>query len=495
MRGNFIDGIWRPVQSADDVYIRKNPARLSETLYEMPWATAAVDEAVHSASRAQASWDRLGREGRLVYLERFSKELEKRSEALARAISEEAGKPLWEARGEANALMAKISIMTGEGGELTAPHHPDGLDGGHWEYRPLGVIAVLGPFNFPLHLPNGHIIPALYNGNTVVIKPSELTSRCMEIYLEAAEEAEFPSGVLNLVEGPGEVGAALVEHRDVDGIAFTGSYETGLRIKRATLEHHWKLLALEMGGKNTSIVLEDADLEQTINEILYAAFMTAGQRCSATSRVVVREEIFDEFCARFAAQAERVTTGDPIDETCFMGPLVDEKAFKKFLAAQEETESGNLEPILRGGRARDDLDGYYVSPAVWKVDEFDPAGAHQATEIFGPDVVVYSAANDPRAARIANGTDFGLAMSIFTADEARFEALAQPLRAGIVNMNRSTCGASSRLPFGGVKKSGNHRPSAVTAGLYVTYPQAQLRQAAGWDASKNESAPWSLLKS
>lgn len=493
MRGNYIDGIWRPIENSDGVFTRTNPARRGETLYEMKWDVASVDDAVTAAKRASAGWDRLGRDGRLVYLEKFRDALKLRQDDLAEAIANEAGKPLWEARGEAGALLAKIDIMTGEGGELTAPVRPEGLAGGHWEYRPLGVVGVLGPFNFPLHLPNGHIIPALFNGNTVVIKPSELTSRCMELYIEAAEEAGFPRGVVNLVHGPGQVGAALVEHRDLDGVAFTGSYETGLRIKRATLEHHWKLLALEMGGKNTSIVLEDADLEQTVNEILYAAYMTTGQRCSATSRVVVRNEILDEFCRHFVAASERVTMGDPLDEECFMGPLVDEKAYEKFLAAQDETEDGNLECLLRGGKAREDLDGYYVKPAVWKVGEFDPVGAHQSTEIFGPDVVIYGVDNDLEAALIANGTDFGLAMSIFTADEERFESLTRPLKAGIVNMNRSTCGASSRLPFGGVKKSGNHRPSAVTAGLYVTYPQAQLREAPGWDASKNDSAPWSLL--
>ncbi len=494
MQGNFISGQWQQVGQADGVLTRHNPADLDEQLFEIPWTVSAVDEAVSAAKAAQPKWDKLGREGRLPYFERFAAALTSRKDELALAISKQAGKPLWEAQGEAGALVAKIKIMTGEGAQLTAPVYPETVAGGHWRYRPLGVVAVLGPFNFPLHLPNGHIIPALFNGNTAVVKPSEVTSQCMEIYFQCAQEAGFPPGVLNLVHGPGQVGAALVEHKDIAAVLFTGSYDTGLRIKRATLEHHWKLLALEMGGKNTSIILEDADLEQAVNEIAFAAYMTTGQRCSATSRVVVRSELVDEFTERFVAISKRITTGHPVDETPFMGPLVNEAAFNKYLAAQQENEGGNLISVLEGGRTREDLNGYFVKPAVWRVKNLDAHGAHQSEEIFGPDVVIYDAPDDATAAKMANATDFGLAMSIFTSDESRFDGLSLDLHAGIVNMNRSTCGAASGLPFGGVKKSGNHRPSAVMAGLYTTYPQAQLREEPGWSDSKAASKPWSLLK-
>lgn len=492
MRGSFIDGRWQSIDSPDGVFVRNNPSHTSEMLYEMPWSVAPVDAAVAAARAAQPGWDALGQEARIEVLQRFAKALQKREDELATAIALQAGKPVWEARGEARALAAKIEIMTGEGAQITRPVHPQGA-GGYWVYRPLGVVAVLGPFNFPLHLPNGHVIPALATGNTVVIKPSELTSQCMEIYIEAAQEADFPPGVINLVHGPGEVGAALVEHRGIDVVAFTGSYATGLRIKRATLEQHWKLLALEMGGKNTSIVLEDADLDQTINEVLYAAFMTTGQRCSATSRLVVQSSIFDEVVDALVAKTRRVTTGHVLDEECFMGPLIDKGSYARFIEAQSEDESGTLVPLLEGGPAREDLDGYYVKPAIWHATEFDPEGAHQAEELFGPDLVLYRVDDDARAVEIANGTDFGLAMSVFTADETRYETLARRLRSGIVNLNRSTCGASSRLPFGGLGKSGNHRPAAILAGLYVTYPQARLIEASGWDATREDSQPWSLL--
>ncbi len=481
-RGNFVGGQWRAVVGGQGVLVRENPCRKSENVYEFPWGVRAVDEAVGAARGALRSWDRLGVSGRRPFLERFRAAIEGRKDALARVISLETGKPLWESVGEMSAVLGKFDIMSGEGLAYTADVHPVGLVGGSFRARPLGVVAVLGPFNFPLHLPNGHIVPALLSGNTVVVKPSELTAASMQMYFECVEEAGFPEGVVNMVQGPGAIGAALGVHEDVDGVLFTGSYETGLRIQQATMLQHWKLLALEMGGKNTSIVLDDANLEQSVYEILQAACLTTGQRCSATSRVVLKASIADKFLEQFVDAVGRVTMGDAFSEDCFMGPLVSKGGYDKFMAAQLEDEGGNLTKVLAGGAARADLDGYFVKPAIWRAKEVNKEGRHQGAEIFGPDIIVYVAKDDEEAVRIANATDYGLAMSVFTADAERFEDLSYDLQTGILNLNRSTVGASSRLPFGGVKKSGNHRPSAVLAGRYCTYPQAQLREVAGWDS-------------
>ncbi|MBA2664588.1 MAG: aldehyde dehydrogenase family protein [Bradymonadaceae bacterium] len=492
-RGNFIANTWTAPTSPDGHLVRENPCRKSETIYEFGWDVASVDRAVAAARKALSGWDRLGLDARMPYLQRFRQALANRAEAMARAIALETGKPLWEARTEVSGLTAKIDIMAGEGLQYTADVYPEGLDGGSFRARPLGVVAVLGPFNFPLHLANGHIIPALLSGNTVVVKPSELTASSMQLYFECIEEADFPAGVINLVHGPGPVGAALAGHPSINAVLFTGSYETGLRIQQATLHQHWKLLALEMGGKNTSIVLEDADLAQAAHEILMASCLTTGQRCSATSRIVLHEQIADAFTERFVELVSRVTTGDAFADDAFMGPLVNKAAFDKFIGAQQLTENANLTPLLEGGPARPDLDGYFVKPAIWRAHKVDPSGAHQSCEIFGPDIIIYHASNDDHAAHIANATEYGLAMSVFTADETRFDNLAYELQTGILNMNRSTVGASSRLPFGGVKKSGNHRPSAILAGQYCTFPQSQLRQRAGWTDDQLQKPPLSLL--
>lgn len=492
--GDYINGQWVKPQEADGHLRRENPSRRQALIFEADWRLAAVDEAVAAAKAALPAWDRLGFEGRLAHLERFSEVLTQRKEEIAQAISAEAGKPMWEARTEAGALPAKIALMSTEGAQYTRTTYSGPNE--RAVYRPLGVLAVLGPFNFPLHLPNGHIAPALLTGNTLVIKPSELTCACMQLYMQCAHEAGLPPGVLNMVLGPGQLGAKLVEHPHIHGVLFTGSYETGLRIKRATLEQPHKLLALEMGGKNTTIVLEDADLEQVAHEVIQAAFLTAGQRCTATSRLIISRAVLAPLTARLTALAQKITTGDALTEEVFMGPLINKASYERFLKAQEDDEQGNLEPLLRGGAARPDLEGYFVSPAIWQVKDNDAApGSHQATELFGPELIIYGFDDEEEAIRLANGTEYGLAMSVFTQDRARFEALSYALEAGILNWNRSTAGASSKLPFGGVKKSGNHRPAAITAGLYCTYPQAQLLVEPGFNAeAARQTMPLKLLQ-
>ncbi len=493
--GNYIDGGWRLMSEddADGVLTRQNPSRRSETVFRAPWATGAVDDAVRAAHRAKPSWDRLGVEGRMRFVQQFAEVLREREDDLAAIIAREVGKPLWEARGEARALVSKINIMSTEGMELTQTDNLPDLSA-RTVHRPLGVLAVLGPFNFPMHLPNGHIIPGLLNGNTIVVKPSEMAGACMQLYMECADEADFPAGVINMVQGPGPVGADLVGHTQVNGVLFTGSYETGRRIKEATLDHPHKLLALEMGGKNTSIVLDDANLDQAAHEIAQAAFLTCGQRCTATSRVVARTEIVDELIDRVRAIAERVTTGDALEEDVFMGPIINEQALERFLAAQKDDEGGNLSAIVKGGRAREDLDGHFLSPGLWRAEEVDATGSHQASEIFGPDIVFYEVADDTIAANVANATEYGLAMSVFTEDRGRYEEMAYDLETGILNLNRSTAGASSRLPFGGVKRSGNHRPAALWAGRYCTYPQAQLHEEAAFQTEDAAEGPLAYLK-
>lgn len=493
-KGSFIDGDWVSVRSSDGQLTRHSPAEPDKLLFRGSWSRLAVDRAVAAAREALPAWDRLGVEQRKQRLQSFARVLEDHSDDIARAIAREAGKPLWEARGEAAVLVKKIDIMSDEGLAYTERTSPEGLNG-HFEYRPHGVLSVLGPFNFPLHLPNGHIVPALLTGNTVVVKPSELTPGTMQLYFQCLAESDIPDGVVNLVQGPGEIGAELVGHPGVNGVLFTGSYETGMRIKRATIDHYWKTRALEMGGKNTAIVLEDADLEQAAYRIAEGAFLTTGQRCSATNRVVVRKEVAEQLIDRLASIADRVTVGHPIEDEPFMGPLIGEAAFDSFLTAQEDDEKGRLEPVRRGHEADVEWNGYFVTPGLWIAHEVDPQGTHQGAELFGPDVVIYSVESDPQAAHVANATEYGLAMSCFTSDRQRFRQLGYDLKTGILNLNRPTCGASSRLPFGGVKKSGNDRPSAVLAGRYCAYPQARLQEPAEWSPDNLEDGPLSYLQS
>ncbi len=494
-RGNFIDGQWTIPGDEDGRIQRLNPASPADLVAEVPWCLLDVDRAIDAARRAQRTWARRPQSQRVDALLRFRDALADRLDAMARQMTLEMGKPIWESRGEAGALLKKIDIMCDEGLQYTADRHPEGLHGG-WSRRPLGVLAVLGPYNFPLHLANGHIIPALATGNAVVVKPSEVTPLSMQLYVEAAQEAGLPDGILNLVQGPGPVGAALSSHRDIDGVLFTGSYDTGVKIRRANVDQPGKLLALEMGGKNTTLVLDDADLQQAAHGITQSACLTTGQRCSATSRVVLHRHVADDMIDLLKDLFSRVTTDDPFatDPEPLMGPLATRAGYDGFVAAQQDDEQGLLTSLLQGGAAGDPDRGFFVTPALWMADQVDPDGSHQGHELFGPDVVIYIADDDRQAAHIANATHYGLAMSVFTSDEARFDDLTHDLQSGILNLNGSTVGASSRLPFGGVKRSGNHRPAAILAGRYCTFPMASLRHDAGFDPDAIADGPLSRLQ-
>ena len=267
------------------------------------------------------------------FLTKFQELVVSRQEEFATLISREVGKPLWEARTEVKGVIGKVAISIKDGLQQVADQSIEEIlphTEGQMRYRPLGVMAVLGPFNFPAHLPNGHIIPALLSGNTVVFKPSEKTPAVGQFLVECFHHAGLPPGVLNLVQGGLEVSESLAKHIGVSGILFTGSYNAGKALKKATIDQPWKLLALEMGGKNSAIVWEDADMETALYETITGAYMTSGQRCSATGKILVHRKLFDEFVDRFVRLGNRLVVGHPM-ESVFMGPVIDLRAKEKNL--------------------------------------------------------------------------------------------------------------------------------------------------------------------
>jgi succinylglutamic semialdehyde dehydrogenase len=459
-----------------------SPADLSLALGRFPWAVAQVGRAVAAGREAAQAIAGLPLAERVALVRRIGAALKTHAEELARAIALEVGKPLWEARTEVQACVAKAAITVEDGLKLVAPFPAPGQPGAECRFRPLGVVAVLGPFNFPLHLPNGHILPALACGNAVVFKPSEVAPQAAELYARCLVEAGVPSGAFNLVQGPGPVGAALAAHPDVDGVLFTGSWSTGLAIQRATLGQP-KLLALEMGGKNAALVLRDADEDKACYDALFSAFVSAGQRCTAASRLVVEgpPERADALARRIAALAQRLTIGYPLDEGVFMGPLASEAALAKF---EEAVSRAPAETILAPRRLSPrGLRGCYISPAVHRVRH--PSGSqYEREELFGPDLAVYDAPDEEAAVEIANATEYGLAASVHTASRDAFERCLARIQCGIVNWNAPTVGASGRLPFGGLKKSGNHRPAGLFSSLYCAAPVAILEGEARLDRKK-----------
>jgi succinylglutamic semialdehyde dehydrogenase len=405
---------------------------------------------------------------------------------MAKLISRETGKPLWETKGEAAALANKINITLTQSLALVAEQTVENaLPGvtGYTRFKPRGVMSVLGPFNFPAHLPNGHIVPALATGNTVVFKPSEWTPATGQLMAQLIDQAGFPPGVFNLVQGKGDVGERLVMSDQVDGVLFTGSYEVGFKIKQATLGHFWKVLALEMGGKNASLVWEDADLEKAVYENLVGAFASSGQRCSCTSRIILHRSVSDEFISRFYEAAKKLSIGH-WSKPVFMGPLINEAAVEKYVRFQGIAKREGNESLMRGKTLDTDYPGYYVTPSINLVKRQDPNSVYQKSEIFGPNVAIFTVDDLQEALHVVNSTDYGLVLSVFTKSKANYWEALRKANVGLINWNRASVCASSRLPFGGVGKSGNHQPSAHFAVYYCTVPVACLEDASPFDRSK-----------
>ncbi len=482
-KGDFIDGSFVLPETPDGFIDLPSPADLDDRVGAFPFAASQVERAVAAARRAQPAWERLALEQRCSFVRRLGEELQRRAEPLAELLAREIGKPLWEARTEVSAVLAKIGITLDEGLGLVRGFE---LEGGRLScrFRPHGVLGVIGPFNFPIHLPHGHIVPALVTGNTVVFKPSEVAPACAQLYAEAVRATGFPAGVLNIVQGLGPSGAALSSHPDIDGLLFTGSYETGCRIIRANADRPGRMLALELGGKNSAIVLADAPWEKTLHDLVFSAFVTAGQRCTAVSRIVVERAIADRFTQEFVDHAARLTVGQPRDPRTFLGPITTRAGFEKFQTAQELALQEQTEVLLPSRMPESGARGYYATPSVHRIHRPNAASAYQTAEIFGPDVGIYAADDLEEACAMANATPYGLAAGVFTANAKQFDACAARLRTGCLTWNNPTVGSSSRLPFGGLKNSGNHRPAGVFSTLYCTYPQAVTRGADTLDQTK-----------
>lgn len=479
-RGDFIDGRFVAPCCADGEIALEDPGDLDALLGTFAFARDAVAHAVEAARRAWPAWRDAEPERRFEALRRLGRELAAEKDALSAVVARETGKPLWEAREEVDLLGAKIEITLSDGVALCRDRTIAlGNDASAtWRQQPRGVMAVLGPFNFPLHLPHGHVVPAVATGNTVVVKPSDRAPASAQLYAAIAARAGFPPGVFNLVQGDGDSGAILARHPDVDGVLFTGSYAVGRQLLAASLDHPRQILALEMGGKNGAVVCDDAELGSAAAEIAFGAAVTSGQRCTSTSRVIVMRSVADEFLGRLVRILGRVAIGHAFDENVFMGPVISRVALERHVEVIASARAQGAEVLLEGGPCAGPRRGHYVRPSVHRVARLDRSSAYQMEEHFIPDVSVLVADSFEEAVAALDTTEYGLAGAIFTADRARFEFALRNTRLGVLNWNASTVGASSRLPFGGAKRSGNDRPAGVASTLYCTYPAASIERSA-----------------
>ncbi len=466
--GDYINGSFHG--PAGHALVSRNPARDGAPVLETAWSAARMALACDAASEAARAWAARSDDERWEVMCRFRETIAASADSIAEAIVLETGKLRTEARGEVSALVNRFELVR----SLIADDLRSGpLPGRPFEqlrHHPLGVVGVVGPFNYPAHLCHAYVVPALLTGNAVVMKPSEVAPLVGQRYAEAALAAGMPAGVLNVVQGGGAAGAALTSHAAVRGLCFTGSYETGRRIKEQSLDRPELLLALEMGGKNTVVVLDDADVRQAAHEIVVGGYLTTGQRCTATDRVLVHRSCAEDLIELVRKLVASIRFGDPDDKESFAGPLATDTGRDRFEAAIRAARAAGAEPLVEGGRQEG---GFYARPSLHRL----PDGVHAApgytdAELFGPDVGIEVVADDDEAIAVLDASPYGFANSIFTESTERFERFYRETRSGILNRNRSTNLASPRLPFGGVGRSGNYRPAGAHAPRNVVVPMA-----------------------
>lgn len=470
---DYIAGRFAAPDSPEGTFEVRSPADRADLVGTHPYARASVDRAIDAARRAFPAWRRNAQRAEL--LRAYQARLKAHADEIAKTISREIGKPLWEAKTEVSAMVSKVDLSIGEGAayvkDVQLPDLP-----GEIRHRPLGVCAVVGPFNFPGHLPNGQIVPALLAGNTVVFKPSEKGAETARWMARCFDEAGFPPGVFNVVQGESSVAKHLVNHDGLDGILFTGSVAVGKAIAAANTERPGRMIALELGGKNASIVLDDCDFERTVREVAFSGFATSGQRCTCTSRVIVTRAIADRFIESVANAAKSATVGYPFDEGVFMGPVISRASRDAILTAQQAAVGNGFTAVAKGGIVEvPGRDGHYLRPAVHVAPSATArADGYTDRELFGPDLSIFVVDDLDHAISVAEDTPYGLAAAVFTKNRDAFEECADRLRVGVLHWNRSSAGASSRLPFGGVKDSGNHHPAGILAQTACSYPMAVL---------------------
>lgn len=467
---HYIQGQWHAGKGHDVASI--NPAN-AQTIWTGKTATAEqVNAAVDAARAAQFDWFMLGFDARLAIVEAYRSQLEANKAELAETIAQETGKPQWETATEVGAMIGKIALSAAAYNKRTGTEANDTPAGrAVIRHKPHGVVAVFGPYNFPGHLPNGHIVPALLAGNTVIFKPSELTPKVAELMVSLWDKAGLPAGVLNLVQGEVDTGKALASHPQLDGLFFTGSSRTGHFLHQQYAGHPGKILALEMGGNNPLIIKGVQDIKAAVHDILQSAYISSGQRCTCARRLYVEQgEQGDALIAMLADAVKQIKVGPwNAQPQPFMGSMISEAAAKGMVAAQ--TNLQNLGGVSLVELTHLEAGTGLVSPGLIDVTAIDVLPDE---EYFGPLLQLVRYSDFDQAIKLANQTRYGLSAGLLADSREDYDYFLARIRAGIVNWNKQITGASGAAPFGGVGASGNHRASAFYAADYCAYPVASV---------------------
>lgn len=469
-KAHFVKGNWHAGEGI--AFTSVDPAK-NNVIFEANAASEEqVSEAVNAARSAFPDWSMLAIEDRIDYIHKFKALLAENKDAMAQLIASETGKPLWETATEVGAMIGKVDISIKANSERTGvTENPMPVGKAVLRHRPHGVVAVFGPYNFPGHLPNGHIVPALIAGNTVVFKPSELTPKVAEFTVKLWQQTGIPEGVINLVQGLVETGKALASHPQIDGLFFTGSSTTGKLLHKQFAGQPGKILALEMGGNNPLIIGQTSDTKAVVHDIIQSAFVTSGQRCTCARRLFIKSDnAGDALIAALVEATKNIKVGvyDAADQP-FMGAMISKQAAANMVYVQNKLVEKNATILVEMQHL--DADTGLVSPGIIDVTNVDDLPDE---EHFGPLLKIIRYNTLDNAIEMANDTQFGLSAGLLSDDKAQYDYFLPRIRAGIVNWNRPITGASSAAPFGGVGDSGNHRASAYYAADYCAYPVASV---------------------
>lgn len=468
-KGQYINGEW--IKGRGTIFESKNPA-YGNTIWQ--GSTATDDEIImasQAARQALPPWSATSFDERAHITQQFAKLVEQKRNELALIISKETGKPLWESYTEVNSVVGKINISLQAYHERTWPKYTDTPEArACLRFKPHGVVAVLGAFNFPAHLSNGHIIPALLAGNSILYKPSEQAPAVAEFIMECWHQSGIPAGVINCLQGGADVGKTLLS-QPINGVYFTGSYHTGLKIHQFFSGKPQVILALEMGGNNPLIIDKIKDLDAAIYMTILSTLMTSGQRCTCARRVIIpNTSKGDEFIKRFLSCCQSLVIA-PYDQhpESFMGPVISYDQALNTLDIQDKLTQLGGELLLKSTLIKENTG--LISPGV--IDMTSVKNAPDQ-EIFAPFIQIYRSDDFDHAIELANQTQYGLAAGLLSENPDHYQQFYHSIQAGLINWNRPTTGASSNLPFGGVGLSGNHRPSAYFASDYCSYPIASM---------------------
>lgn len=483
--GNYFQGAFQLPDDPNGQLVSQDPGNSDAPKIACPFSFEAVNAAVESAEAAAMKWRQTSLSDRQAALAAYAKVLREKTDTVAQLICGETGKPLWEALAEVQETVEIVEyyLESAKSAPLQADLSPlpDGAATRVMHF-PRGVVAVISPGISPVSDAHLHLMPALLYGNPVVFKASRHAPLVGQAIAECFHAAGMPTGVFNLVQGDAELARRLVSHPGVQSVFFTGSCETGLMIRKQILSDYWKVAVLDMVGKNGVLIWDDCNYAQALQETLYSAFLTSGQRRTTASRVLVHRKLLDKFQADFHAAAKKLSVGYGMAEkdAPFMGPLLNDEAVENYIRYQGIAVREGCEEIMRGKSLERSPKGHYVSPSIHLVDKADAKSVYQKSEIFGPNVALYPVNDLEEAVEILNLSQHGLVASVYSASSACFQKACELVRVGTLHWNQNTHTPTYRLPRGGLKKSGNARPLGSLAWQQCTYPIVSTQRGREW---------------